>query len=101
MSGGSFNYAYSRVAEFSEELDDRINNASKENAWGEQPHLFEPATLEKLREIQMKAAQLSQLMRAVEYLYSGDMGEERFLACVADLQKPPASGKVGEENLDR
>ena len=86
MSGGSFNYAYIQVAEFAEELDDRLVNANKINEWDEQPNLFPQATLDKLRQIQLAAAHFSELMRTVEYLYSGDIGDDTFLNRVGEIE---------------
>lgn len=86
MSGGSFNYAYNTIAEFAKELDDRLVNASKVNQWNEQPDLFGQQTLDKLRQIQLAATHFSELMRTVEYLYSGDIRDDTFLNRVSEIE---------------
>lgn len=90
MSGGSFDYAYSRVAEFAEKLGRRLDNFDQVNSFGETPDNFEPEVLAKLRKIEIEAQRLSTLMRAVEWLYSGDYGEKTFLEQVqeADAEGP-------------
>lgn len=104
MSGGSFNYAYNTVAEFAKELDDRLVNASKVNQWNEQPDLFGQQTLDKLRQIQLAATHFSELMRTVEHLYSGDIGDDTFLNRVgeienaASLASTPAASVASEDD---
>lgn len=69
MSGGSFNYAFMTVAQFAEELEVKLT----ENRYG-----FELPTNKKLTEILALAGYTAALMREVEWLYSGDTGEESF-----------------------
>ena len=70
MSGGSFDYAYSKVNYFVDDLDDRLNDPEE---------ALSPEVMAKLREIKAIAENTAQLMRAVEWLYSGDDGEGTFL----------------------
>lgn len=70
MSGGSFDYAYNKVNYFVDELDDKLNDPDEE---------FSPEVMAKLREIKGIAATTAELMRAVEWLYSGDDSEGCFL----------------------
>lgn len=70
MSGGSFDYAYSKVNYFVDDLDDKLNDPE---------YVFSPEVMAKLREIKGIAENTAQLMRAVEWLYSGDDSEETFL----------------------
>ena len=70
MSGGSFDYAYSKVNYFVDDLDDKLNDPE---------YVFSPEVMTKLREIKAIAENTSQLMRAVEWLYSGDDSEETFM----------------------
>ena len=70
MSGGSFDYAYSKVNYFVDDLDDKLKYI---------PDEFSPEVMTKLREIKDIAATTAALMRAVEWLYSGDDSEECFL----------------------
>jgi hypothetical protein len=78
MSGGSFDYAYSRVTSFVYDLDDRLTDPEYLS--------FSPEVMIKLREIKDIAANTAELMRAVEWLYSGDDSEECFLRKVGDQQ---------------
>jgi hypothetical protein len=43
-------------------------------------------TIEKLKEIQVMADHTAALMREVEWLYSGDTGDESFMARVAEIE---------------
>ena len=70
MSGGSFDYAYSKVNYFVDDLDDKLNDPEES---------FSPEVTAKLREIKEIAQNTAQLMRAVEWLYSGDDSEDTFL----------------------
>jgi hypothetical protein len=86
MSGGSFDYAYSRVNTFVEELKDRLAKANEADDFGCFPNRFEPSTLAKLNEIAMLATKTALLMRHAEWLYSGDHSEEYFLKYVEDVE---------------
>ncbi len=87
MSGGSFDYAYLRAHQFADELWIRLDEVDKVNEWGETPNKFEPATLTKLREIQHLARRTAALMREVEWLYSGDTGDDEFMLRVSEIER--------------
>ena len=78
MSGGSFDYAYSKVNYFVDDLDDKLNDPEES---------FSPEVTAKLREIKEIAQNTAQLMRAVEWLYSGDDSEDTFLEKVKGVLK--------------
>ncbi len=80
MSGGSFNYAWLLVNEFFLNLEERLERPEIEDD-------FQPATISKLREIAETIHLASKLMREVEYLYSGDTGNETFMERVAEIEK--------------
>jgi len=69
MSGGSFNYAYMRVLDFAEELEQKL--ADSDYRWS-------PETLEELSNVLKLANYFGKVMRHTEWLYSGDYGEESF-----------------------
>jgi len=69
MSGGAFDYAWRRIADFSEDLKEKIE---------ENPSEFNPLLMARLALLQMKAAELAELAKAAELLYSGDIGEDSF-----------------------
>lgn len=87
MSGGAFNYAYARVIDFADELDLRLWEFDKSDEFGEQPYKFLPATMDKLREIEKLARHTAALMREVEWLYSGDTGEDSFMRTMREFEK--------------
>jgi hypothetical protein len=91
MSGGSFNYAYSGVRSFCDELEIKIrqNGQSREdkNYPGECYPEYSPVTLVTLRQILAEAERVSKMMREAEWLYSGDHGEESFRSLVVPLLK--------------
>jgi hypothetical protein len=71
MSGGSFDYAYSRVAQFADDLELRLHEAHT---------LYGHEVAEKLAELVIDARALSRQMHAAERLFSGDIGEDTFMA---------------------
>lgn len=81
MSGGSFNYAYSRVQAFAEELDEKLENAGKPHPryQNETQPEFSPEVTARLRELVSNARVLAKHMRAAEWLYSFDYSEETLL----------------------
>ena len=81
MSGGSFDYAYSRVLHFAEELRAKIANNGKEDDYGDK-FGFSPQTITRLQSIAEDAERAAKLMKAAEWLYSGDTGEDSFSATV-------------------
>jgi len=87
MSGGSFDYAYSRVLHFAEELRAKIANNGKENDYGEKCE-FSAQTIARLQSIVEDAEErTAKLMKAAEWLYSGDTGENGFAASVTDVRR--------------
>jgi len=86
MSGGSFDYAYFRVARFSDDLQMRIDANGESDRWGQKPDHFEQPAIEKLREIVKDAKRTAALMREAEWLYSGDTSEDSFLRRVAEIE---------------
>jgi hypothetical protein len=87
MSGGSFDYAYLRVVQFADDLDRRLLDYDKVDAFGYTPNLFKPVVLDKLREIERILRKTAALMREVEWLYSGDISEETFFAEVRRIKE--------------
>ena len=82
MSGGAFDYAYSRVLQFAEDLRAKIANNGKEDDYGDKLG-FSPQTITLLQSIAEDAERTAKLMKAAEWLYSGDTGEDGFAASVA------------------
>lgn len=68
MSGGHYNYAYSQIQRFAEDLTDDLRTLSAE-----------PETVAALAEIARVAYRLERLMHAAEWFMSSDTGEETFM----------------------
>ena len=81
MSGGAFDYAYSRVLQFAEDLRAKIANNGKEDDYGDKLG-FSPQTITLLQSIAEDAERTAKLMKAAEWLYSGDTGEDDLAASV-------------------
>lgn len=77
MSGGSFDYNCFRIADFAEQLANKIsqNTGNEEDEWC--PN-YKPETLNKLKDAQKIIELAAKLAKEVEWLYSGDIGEETF-----------------------
>ena len=90
MSGGSFDYAYGHASNFACELANKLDQFDKVTEWGDQPNLFPPEVLAKLREVQETVAHAAFLMKEVEWLYSGDTGSDTFMEHVAEIEAKEA-----------
>ncbi len=77
MSGGSFDYAYSRVATFADELEDKL----AKDELGE----VRPEVTTRLARLAVEARRLAALMREAEWLYSSDIVADTFMARVAKI----------------
>ena len=81
MSGGHFNhnnYIYYQVYQFADELDNEIERNNIKDEWGYAPELSEE-TLSLLRQKVSEIRKISEEMRHIDYLYSGDYSEESFM----------------------
>lgn len=85
MSGGSFDYAYSRVNDFADELGLKLDKNDVEDGDGWKVG-FNVSTVAKLREIEALARRTAALMKEAEWLYSGDTGEESFAERVRHIE---------------
>lgn len=86
MSGGSFDYAFSRVSMFADDLCAKLDEHDRANEYGQTPYSFSPAVRAKLLEIEAIARYTAKLMQEAEWLYSGDTGEDSFLARVREIE---------------
>jgi hypothetical protein len=89
MSGGSFDYAYRHMVEFAEELRDMLSQqGQRKDGW--EVGTWEPQVAAKLAEIAAIVDHAAKLAREAEWLYSGDTGEDTFMARVAkiELERP-------------
>ena len=80
MSGGSFNYAYSRVQTFADDLEHKLEIAGtitrdrSFSGYEDREPEWDGETNVMLRQIVSDARKFAEVMRAVEWLYSGDSG---------------------------
>lgn len=86
MSGGSFNYAYSRLNDFADEAEMKIATNNAPNRWGECYGMPQPVLTEMSKMVK-EARALAIRMHAAEWLYSGDISEETFLKRVAESRQ--------------
>jgi hypothetical protein len=94
MSGGSFNYAYTKVDQFVEKLDSKLNRIDYKDQYGSKPYEFDPKTLEKIKEIRDLADYTAKLMKEVEWLYSGDTSDDTFAERVEAIEKNIQDRKI-------
>ena len=88
MSGGHFNnnnYIYYQVSQFADELEHEINNNESKDEWGYAPRLREE-TLNYLRQKVVELRRISEEMRHIDYLYSGDHGDDSFMEIMKELK---------------
>jgi hypothetical protein len=81
MSGGSFDYNCYRIQNFAEELKIKIDNNNVTDEDGYKYGKSE-ATLSLLMECHSIIELSGKLAREIEWLYSGDIGEETFAESV-------------------
>jgi hypothetical protein len=92
MSGGHFNdcgYEYYKVSQFADELEAEIQNngreGSKEDNYEWYPN-HESEVIEYLKEQLPKMRKMAEIMRHIDYLYSGDHGDDSFLLRVKEVE---------------
>lgn len=86
MSGGSFDYAYCKVHQFADDLGVRLDEVGYVDQWGGKPNEVTPEAYAKLRDIEKAARYMAEFMREVEWLYSGDTGDDTFLERVREIE---------------
>ena len=86
MSGGSFNYEYSRMQDFADDLRCKLAEQGKVvDGW--KVGTWEPAVAAKLAEIAALVDHAAKLAREAEWLYSGDTGEDTFMERVSKIEE--------------
>jgi hypothetical protein len=69
MSGGAFDYAYGRTAQFADELELRLEDAAE----------YGPEVVAMLTQLVIDARAMSRQMHAAEWLFSSDIVEDTFI----------------------
>ena len=92
MSGGHFGdygYDYYKVAQFADELEVEIANNGKEgnaeDGYSWYPN-HEPEVIEYLKQQIPKLRKMAEIMRIVDYLYSGDIGDDNFFERINEVE---------------
>ena len=86
MSGGSFDYAYRRMIEFADDLRNKLTEQGQVvDGW--EVGTWEPQVAVKLEEITHIVDYAAKLAKEVEWLYSGDTGEETFMWRVRKIEE--------------
>lgn len=80
MSGGSFDYNCFRVSDFAQDLLFKIKKNFNEDGYN-----FEPNTISLLSTSQQIIETAGKLAKEIEWLYSGDIGEETFSESVGKI----------------
>lgn len=95
MSGGHFNdcgYDYYKVSQFADELEVEISNNGRERnedrTYGEEWYPdHEPGVIYYLKQQLPKLRKMAEIMRHIDYLYSGDHGDDTFMERVNEVEK--------------
>ena len=88
MSGGHFNnngYIYYQVHQFADELENDILNNAKPDEYQYAPN-FSAETICYLKDRLPEIRKMSEIMRAIDYLYSGDHGEDSFFKAISKIE---------------
>jgi len=88
MSGGHFGncgYDYYKVAQFADELEHEIEYNGKVDEYGDK-HEYDPDVIDYLEAQIPKMRKMAEIMRHIDYLYSGDIGDDGFLLRVKEVE---------------
>ena len=88
MSGGHFGdcgYDYYKVSQFADELELAILNNNKVDEYGYKRE-YDPDVIDYLEAQIPKMRKMAEIMRHIDYLYSGDIGDDGFLLCVKEVE---------------
>ena len=86
MSGGSFDYAYRRMMDFADDLRNKLAEQGQVvDGW--EVGTWKPQVAVKLEEIAHIVDYAAKLAKEAEWLYSGDTGEETFMARVGKIEE--------------
>jgi len=91
MSGGYFDYDCFRISQFAEDLHREIRDNSVENDFGYAPN-YNKKTIDYLKKSQKIIELAGKLAKEVEWLYSGDTGEETFCSVACELLEGDKDG---------
>ena len=87
MSGGAIHpqYCYYQVNQFADELENRIENNNVPDEYGGAPELPQEI-LDYLKLQVSNLRKISEVMRAIDYLYAGDTGITNFMKTIGKIE---------------
>lgn len=91
MSGGSFQYAFYKVREFCDELELKLEDNTYD--FGSQGIELK----KEMKSIKKEAKVLAELMKEVEWFYSGDTGGSSFLRRVREIRNDGQTEQTEKE----
>jgi hypothetical protein len=89
MSGGHFNdcgYEYYKVSQFADELEEEVRNNFEKDEYG-YAYEYPAEVCEYLLEQVPKMRKMAEIMRHIDYLYSGDHGSDSFIERVKEVEE--------------
>ena len=92
MSGGHFNdcgYIYHQVGQFAYELEEEIRHNGKAGTDGDHSNYYpnhSPEVIEYLEEQVHILHKMADIMRHIDFLYSGDHGDDTFMERVMEVE---------------
>lgn len=84
MSGGSFNYAYTSINDFADQLELILSRQGQPDSYGDAYSTYAPEVQVEFRRILAGARRFAFEMREVEWHVSGDTGDESFLSRIKE-----------------
>jgi hypothetical protein len=79
MSGGAFDYNQYRIRDIYQEIETRIRNQGNADRWGDKDPIYPKPILAKFKKA-IKVLKIAEVYaQRVDWLISGDDGEESFL----------------------
>lgn len=88
MSGGHFDYGCFRISQFAEELRHELdlNDCTEKNSYGDEiGQHFESETIDNLKRSLEIIELAGKLAYEIEWLYSGDHGEDSFNKIIKNI----------------
>lgn len=70
MSGGALNYGYSKIEQLVEDIQEKLDNNAE--------HQLTEETITLIESTKNKLIMFAKITKEIEWLYSGDNGEESF-----------------------
>lgn len=88
MSGGHFcdGYPYYKVSQFADELEEEIKENFIKDDWGYYKG-FSQEILNCMRYYLPQMRKIAEVMRACDYLYAGDYGEDSFMRSIKNIEE--------------